>query len=159
MTAPLPSLRDLLSEHGLLDADRTPLVHTGFSGAELTRVVRPDGASFILKRMSIDRDWIMRATDDGACREAAFARAAPELGPLVQTPSLGAAVDGDSHVLVMRDITPDLLSPGLISDVHLARIIAAMASLHGASPPHAVPWCDLSRRLTLLTPAGAAVAR
>lgn len=161
MTERLPPLADLVAKHGLAGAEETSFPHTGFSGAALTRLVREDGASFVIKRMSVDRDWIMRATDDVDCREAAFAAAQVDLGPHVAAPSIGAAIDGDGYAVLMRDITPDLLPQTTISRTQLDRIIGAMAALHRLPVPagSSMPWCDLSRRLTLLTPAGAAIAR
>ncbi len=134
-------------------------MHAGYSGAALTRLRGADGGRFVLKRMSIERDWIMRATDDVFCREAAFAQSNAVLPEEVRTPVLDTADDGSGHALLMRDITADLLDPEvLISTVQLSRIIAAMSALHSTVPPAAVPWCDVHRRLTLLTPAGAGVA-
>ena len=148
----------LLDAHGLDGAVETTFAHTGFSGATLTRLVRSDGVSFVLKRMSIERDWIMRATDDLACREAAFADASINLGDAVRTPAIGAAHDGDGYALLMRDITTDLLPAGVISATQLDAVIAGMAVLHARPAPAGVPWCDLTRRLTLLTPTTARVA-
>lgn len=68
-----PDAATLLAAHGLSGATREPMTHDGFSGAELVRLRRDDGASFVLKTMSVERDWIMRATDDVRCREAALA--------------------------------------------------------------------------------------
>ena len=111
--------------------------------------------------MAIDRDWIMRATDDFACREAAFATTPIALPDAICTTTLGAARDHDCHALLMRDITPNLIpqDPVVIARTQLDQIISAMAALHATPPPaDAFPWCGLRQRLTLLTPAGAAVA-
>lgn len=161
MTERLPPLADLLAKHGLASVEETPFPHTGFSGAALTRLAREDGASFVLKRMAIDRDWIMRATDDVDCREAAFAAAQVDLGPHAASPAIGAAIDGDEYAALMRDITPDLLPQGAITRAQLDRIIGAMAALHRVPAPvrSSISWCDVRSRLTLLTPAGAAIAR
>lgn len=152
------SVASLLDGHGLAGAEETPFTHTGFSGATLTRLMRGDGSLFVLKRMSIERDWIMRATDDVACREAAFADAGAELGDAARTPATGAARDGGGYVLLMRDISAELLPAGAISTTQLDAVIAGMAALHARPAPARMPWCDLTRRLTLLTPAGALVA-
>lgn len=157
-----PDAATLLAAHGLSGATREPMTHDGFSGAELVRLRRDDGASFVLKTMSVERDWIMRATDDVRCREAALAPPPFALPTAVQTPSLGAARDGDGYALLMADIAPSLLPPGPIGESTLDTIIAAMAALHATVlPPGAMEapyWCGLAERLTLLTPAGADVA-
>lgn len=152
------SVAALLDAHGLAGVDEVPFTHTGFSGATLTRLVRDDGRAFVLKRMSIGRDWIMRETDDVACREAAFADERVDLGAGVRTPAVGTARDGSGYALLMRDISPELLPAGMISAARLDAILAGMAALHSHPAPAQVPWCDLTRRLTLLTAATARVA-
>ena len=105
--------------------------------------------------MSIERDWIMRATNDVHCREARFVDAITALPAAVRVPSIGAARDGDEHALLMHDITPCMIDPDLpaISEQHLDAILSAMAALHATPPPAAdVGWCSLTERLTLLTP-------
>lgn len=148
----------LLETHSLSDAAEEAFEHTGFSGASLTRLVRDDGQAFVLKRMSIARDWIMQATDDRACREATFADASMDLGDRVCTPAVGTSRDGDAHALLMRDIRDELLAPGAITQDELNTIIDAIAAIHRLPVPREVPWCDLTRRLMLLTPNTARVA-
>jgi aminoglycoside phosphotransferase (APT) family kinase protein len=152
-----PELTALLEAHGLAGAHEEPFTHTGFSGATLVRLRGHDGAAFVLKRMSAERDWIMRATDDMHCRECAFARSGITLPATIATPIVGAASDGDEHALLMRDIRDDLLPAGDVRDVD--RILERMAALHAAVLPDAnVPWCGLRERVTLLTPATAKIA-
>lgn len=148
----LPPLANLLAEHGLSDAREQRFEHSGFSGARLTRLVRHDGASYVLKRMSITDDWIMRATEDNACREAVLAASALDLGSNVRAPAIGAACDGEVYAVLMHDISAHLLAPGMIGDAQCRTIISGMARLHATAPPDAaLPYCDAGRRLTLLT--------
>lgn len=81
----------------------------------------------------------MRATDDVACREVAFAAAALQLPAAVATAAVGTASDGLSHALLMRDIEADLIAPGdrMITDARYERIIDGMAALHSSSVPPA----------------------
>jgi aminoglycoside phosphotransferase (APT) family kinase protein len=58
----------------------------------------------------------------------------------------------------MCNISGDLLPQGSITDAHLDSIIDRMADLHRIDAPEGVPWCDLRRRLTLLTPETARIA-
>ena len=148
----------LLDAHGLAGVDAISFPHTGFSGATLTRLVRGDGRAYVLKRMSIEHDWIMRATDDVACREAVVADARVDLGAGIRTPAVGAARDGGEYALLMRDIGDHLLPQGTITESQLQAIVAGMSSLHERPMPDRLPWCDLTRRLTLLTPDGARIA-
>jgi aminoglycoside phosphotransferase (APT) family kinase protein len=160
LTLALPPLADLLAAHGLAGVAEEQLAHDGYSGAALTRLTRPDGTSFVVKRMSLDRDWVMRSTDDGACREAHIASAELDLGPQIATPTLGAARDGGEYAILMRNISDDLLPPGMIAHDQLGRIIEAIAALHRTKiPGAAIPWCPLGRRMTLLTPAGGRIAQ
>lgn len=138
--------------------------HPGFSGALLTRLTlpgrrRPDGESFVLKRIDITRDWIMRATDDDACREAMFAAAAPRLPDGIATATLGVARHGDGYALLMRDITPHLLPQGMVDDNAVRAVLERLPALHTAAPPDGIPWCDLGLRLTLLTPQRVPIAK
>ncbi len=153
-----PDHAALLDAHGLSAAEERPLAHTGFSGAALSTLTRDDGARFVVKRISIERDWIMRATNDLGSREVAFALAAPELGRGIATPTIGVARDGGDHALLMSDIGDDLLRQGSSSEARLDAVIVAMATLHRAAPPVGVPWCGLERRLSLLTPETSKIA-
>jgi hypothetical protein len=155
----LPRLASLLAEHGLTGVAEDPLVNAGYSGSALSRLVRADGAAFVLKRMSIERDWIMRATDDEECREAAFAEVAHGLRGGVRVPDVRAARDGDEFALLMDDITARMLPEGRVTATQLDTIITRMAELHATAAPDGVPWCDQRKRLLLLTPGIAAIAQ
>ena len=151
-------VESLLHAHGVDSAAEVSFTHTGYSGATLTRLSHGD-AKFVLKRMAIDRDWIMRATSDEWCREVELAAAAPDLGSRIRTPAVGAARDGDGFALLMHDITPNLIATGMISRSELETIIERMAELHRIPvPTKSVRWCDVNRRLTLLTPQTASIA-
>lgn len=180
LSARHPDLAALLGAHRLTGVTEEPLTHAGFSGAHITRLRRDDGAAFVLKRMSIERDWIMRATDDIACREAAFAAASIALPEHIGTPALDTARDGDGHALLMIDISQHLVTPAfpspfpmktaesthapaandVITPATLDTIIVRMAELHALPLParNALPWCGLQERLTLLTPDTARIA-
>jgi hypothetical protein len=157
---PAPDLATLHAEHNLTGVPEAELEHTGFSGARITSLRRADGTRFVLKRLRIERDWIMRATDDLRCREARFAACRPALGQRIATPSLGVARDGDGFALLMDDITEHLLPQGPIAEAQLDLIIDGMAILHALPLPEAapVPWCDIRQRLLLLTPDRARIA-
>ena len=111
--------------------------------------------------MSIERDWIMRATSDVNCRETQLADVISHLPPLVRVPSISTARDGANFALLMHDISDDLIPPDLptITEQQLDGILKAIAQLH-AAPADAisVSWCGLRERLMLLTPGTALVA-
>ena len=73
----LEPLDELLARHGLADVAEAPFPNDGWSGAAMTRLVGADGRSFILKRDSLDRDWIGIPSEGfGFSNDAA-----PSLGP------------------------------------------------------------------------------
>jgi hypothetical protein len=156
-------LADLLDEHGLGAVAEEPLRHDGWSGAQLTRLTRSDGARFVLKRDSLARDWIARVTGDVPdLREARLVEAAPALPDPIRLPHLGVARDGDDVALLMPDLTGILIPWEQPIDVGtLDRVLDALAALH-RDPWHrqletGFPWTDRARRLLLLT-RGAATA-
>ena len=136
--------------------------HDGWSGAQLTRLTRSDGARFVLKRDSLARDWIARVTADApVLREAQLVAAAPALPAPVRLPHLGAARDGDDVVLLMPDLGGTLLAwEAPVDRSTVDRVLTALAALH-AQPwhrdlPSGFPWTDVRRRVLLLTRRAAA---
>lgn len=157
-----PDLDALLAEHGLTGVIEEPLPNDGWSGAKLTRLSRADGARFVIKRDSLDLDWIARTTaDDPELREALLVRARPPMPDPVRLPHLGVARDGETVALLMPDLTGTLIPWEQPIDVgSLDRVLDALASLHREpwqrSLPATFPWTDRARRLLLLTRASAA---
>jgi hypothetical protein len=157
----LGELPALLDAEGLTSVPEEPFEHDGWSGARLTRLTRPDGARFILKRDSLAMDWIARATDDTQLREARLVLARPRLPAPVRLPHLGAADDGDLIAILMPDLSETLVPwERPIGAGDLERVLDAVAALHRDPWPAQLdpsfPWCDLGRRLTLLTRRSAA---
>jgi len=152
----LPGLASLLELHGLGGVPEEPLEHDGWSGALLTRLTRGDGARFVLKRDSIERDWIARVTDDCSLRESQLVRAAPAMPTPVRLPHLGLATDGSEIAELMPDLTGTLLRWEHPVDVPTVdRVLVALAALHGApwqdQLPRDFPWTDLETRICMLT--------
>ena len=134
----LEPLVDLLRRHGLENADEEPFPNDGWSGAALTRLRSAGGHSFILKRDSVARDWIARATADGPIlREAWFAAHGPDLPFPARAPYLGAGVDGTQVGILMPDLSDVLFDWNATLTVdQLDQVLAALATLH------AHPWGD-----------------
>ncbi|HET8786479.1 MAG TPA: hypothetical protein VFM38_12645 [Candidatus Limnocylindrales bacterium] len=166
-------LADLLSTFGLDLMPEHELPTDGWSGATFTTITDVDGRRFVLKRTSLAVDWIARATRDHGLREAWVAAEAPRLTGTV-APYLGAAADGDGAVILMPDLSNELIAwerPGhdpAIDDEVLMRVLNGVAALHAwpARPPTVgggsrrgpdedAPWCPLPERLTLLSPGAA----
>ena len=166
---------DLLTEYGLELLPEHDFPNDGWSGATFTSLLDGFGRRFILKRTSLAKDWIARATRDRELREAWLASQPPEAHglPRALIPYLGAAADDDGVAILAPDLSTELIAwerpghdPAIDIDT-LMRIIQAIARLHSLPwsqsleamleresdrPP---PWCPLAERLTLLTPRSA----
>jgi hypothetical protein len=162
-------LTDLLAAHGLTGVTEAPFPNDGWSGASLTRLVRPsDGTAFILKRSSWAVDWIARSTRDHALREGFIAAMPLPLPEPLVAPYHGAAADGTSVAILMPDLSDRLLAWELGATPpdrgDLARIIDALARLHAAPWPvaatpdagHVWPMAPVAERILLLAPRSAA---
>jgi hypothetical protein len=156
----LPSLEALLEAHDLTGVAHEPFPNDGWSGARLSALTRA-GERLILKRDRLAEDWICRATDDTALREACFAATLPALPDPAWVPFLGAAQDGDGYALLMPDLSGVLFDwQEPIDEATLDRVLAGMARLHrpwwpsGAEP--IFPWCSVRDRLWLLSRRSAA---
>ncbi|MDO8483601.1 MAG: phosphotransferase [Candidatus Limnocylindrales bacterium] len=161
----------LLEAHGLAGVAEAPFPNDGWSGASLTRLVRPrDGYSFILKRTSWATDWIARSTRDHALREGFVASMPMPLADPLVAPYHGAAADGTSVAILMPDLSAQLLgwerpaSEPSIAVASVERVLQAMARLHAmpwpiADVPDATlvwPSAPLRERLLLLSPRSSA---
>lgn len=134
----LESLVALFERHGVDAATEEPFPNDGWSGATMTRLRTDDGRSLILKRDSLDQDWIARATHDGPIlREAWFAMHGPSLPWPARAPYLGAGMDeatGQIGIL-MPDLSGVLFDwNATLSVDQLDRVLDGLVSLH------AHPW-------------------
>lgn len=152
----LPDLASVLEAWGLAGVPEEPLEHDGWSGALLTQLTRPDGARFVLKRDSVERDWIARVTDDRDLREAQLVHANPLMPAPVGLPHIAIAVDGHEIAELMPNLTGTLLRwEAPIDEPALDRVLRALVSLHQTpwqdQLPAAFPWTDLRTRVLMLT--------
>jgi hypothetical protein len=172
----LRSLSDLLEELGVAGRPEHDFPTDGWSGARFSFVERhgPDSRTerFVIKRTSLDVDWIAAATNDRLIREAWLANAlgGPLVGGIPEGPTayFGAAADGADAAIVMPDLTVELLAwerPGhaAVADIETVEtVVRALARLHVLMWPRIVdaaqfrpasdgpfPWCPLPERLTL----------
>jgi hypothetical protein len=110
------------------------------------------GPRFVVKRVSREWDWIMRATDDRVGREALTWSSGllDRLPPEVTHAIVACADDGDGWAILMRDVSGFLFPPhdpylgASISAADDAAVLDGMAALHVAfwQEPEAVdPAC------------------
>jgi hypothetical protein len=132
-------LSDVLAANGLTGVAEGPFANDGWSGASLTRLVRPtDGTAFILKRSSWAADWIARSTRDHALREGFIAAMPLPLPEPLVAPYHGAGAEGTAVGILMPDLSDRLsgwdLGATPADPRDLQRILDALARLHAA------PW-------------------
>lgn len=158
-SAELEPLEELLGRHGLVGLDEEPFPNDGWSGAEMRLLRRADGARFVLKRDSLTRDWIARATADRPLlREAWFAARGPRLPWPARNPALGAGWDAnaDAAVVLMPDLTDVLFDwNATLATDQFDAVLAALASLHGQAwgttlDGGADYWTPWAERITLI---------
>jgi hypothetical protein len=150
------SLAQVLARHGLAGATEEPFPNDGWSGASMT-LLRRGRDRFVLKRDSLARDWIARATADGPIlREAWFAGHGPALPSPIRAPYLGAGRDGDEFGILMPDLTGILFDwDAPISIRELERVLEGLAELHSqpwtvSDAPEAGHWCPIRERIDLI---------
>lgn len=157
-TGDFPPLAEVLRLNGLAGKPEQQFPNDGWSGASMALVTRGGGDRFVLKRDSLARDWIARATNDGpTLREAWFAAHGPALPPPVRAPYLGVGRDHDGFGILMPDLTGVLFDwDAPIATEQLECVLGALAELHGypwtvsGEIPANAPWCPLRERITLI---------
>jgi hypothetical protein len=92
------------------------------------------GEHYILKRVSVDWDWQMRATDDHDCRAVALWQHGifDRLPPEIEHGVIACARDGTGWAILMRDASQYMLPYAPIRKRHNEIFLEAMAALHAA---------------------------
>lgn len=126
------SLSSLLSEP-VAHVERRPMSsHNGLAGGRLS-YVDTDNGRYVLKRMSIDSDWLMYATDDQQGRSVRLWQYGlfDRLQSFLDHKTIACARDGGGWAILMHDLSGGLFSwdqPWAADFVPL--IIDALARLH-----------------------------
>lgn len=107
----------------------------GKSGVPMERVII-DGEPFVVKHVSIDNDWIMRATGDLGARPLLVWRSGilERVPPSIDHGFAGVAPEGRGAAILMRDVGPWLVPEGddpVPLEQHL-RFVDHMAEFHAA---------------------------
>jgi hypothetical protein len=79
--------------------------HSGLAGGQLS-YVDTDTGRFVLKKMSINSDWIMQTSDDRLCRSVMLWQYGflDRLRPHLEYKILACAHDGASWTILMEDL-------------------------------------------------------
>lgn len=143
--------------------DRQPFLTSDSKSGNRFEAVRYEGERMILKFISVDDDWIMRATGDVDCRLLRLlASAIPARIPVSIDDAVVAAAPFMSQsghrgaALLMHDVAAQLVRPGgeaIALDTH-ARFISHMAELHAAfwGFQDSLDLMPLAHHYTILTP-------
>src|ERR1044071_5309582 len=125
-----------IADGAVTSIERAPLDVAHFSGNTLERVVvRVAGAErrLVLKRFSIERDWIMRLPHDHAVREVALYRhgSYARLPNVCYVPIVAVAQDGESWASLMDDVTVGLpAADAPLKHNDLRRYLTHLAAVH-----------------------------
>jgi hypothetical protein len=128
------ALSDLKQQH-IGSVQQNPLLATyNKSGSHLLSILTNEGLGpkFIVKRVSLDWDWQMRATDDHNCRAVTLW----EHGILDQLPAqvrhgvVACARDRDGWALLMEDVSGSLLPYAPLRKHHNHIFLDSMAAMH-----------------------------
>lgn len=90
------------------------------------------GPRFVLKRLAMEWDWLMRITEDERCRSVAlweqglFDRLSPEVDPCV----VACARDGEGWAILMHDVGQFMLTNRPFSEEQNRQFLDAMAAMH-----------------------------
>ena len=135
------------------------------SGSRFLAVATDNGRGhrYILKRISVAWDWVMRATEDDRCRAVLSWQTGllDQMPPEIDHQVVACARDGDGWAILMRDAGEGMIPPGddPISVEDNRRFLDSMAALNAAfweRPERADPragFCSLRQRYIALTPA------
>lgn len=150
----LDNLNDLLDRHGVSPSDWSEATQRGFSGARIYTQANAAGSRYVLKTTSTAVDWIMRATSDDTCREAALANVSCLHDDRVATPAIASTQDDAVFSILMDDVSEHLLPNDALDQQQLDLIWRGMVGLHALPPPSGagVRWCSVEDRLSLFEP-------
>ena len=131
----LPEVLSGLTNQDIFAVQRRPLESLyNKSGSRLLAIETNNGKGprFILKRVSLDWDWQMRATNDTGCRAVALwqygilDRLPPEIEPAI----IACARDGTGWAILMQDVSRSMLPYAPIRKHQNQIFLDAMAALH-----------------------------
>ncbi len=134
--------------------------HSG-SGLELVTTNHGSGPRAVLKRVSLQWDWLMRATGDRRCRAVTVWQYGllDRLPPLFAPAVLACALDGEGWAILMPDYSAALVTNCAFSESQHRLFLDALAAMHAAfwnDPTVADPavgLCSLLHVYRMFTPA------
>jgi hypothetical protein len=139
-----------------------PLECNGKSGSQLLAVETNDGQGprFVLKRVSLERDWIMRLTEDRRCRSVALWQYGllDQVRDRIEHTILACARDRAGWAMLMHDVSGTFLRRNAVQRRDVERVLDALAVLHSTfwQEPvlgeRALGLCEPAQYLTVFSP-------
>jgi hypothetical protein len=139
-----------------------PFERSGSSGSQLLAVETDDGQGprYVLKRVSLERDWIMRVTGDRRCRSVALWQCGvlDQVKPAIEHTIVACARDQAGWAMLMRDVSGTILRGTPIHRWDHKRVLGALAVLHSTFWQDSIlgdptlGLCDPARFLTCFSP-------
>ena len=110
-----------------------PMEHRGVAGGQLSRV-DTDAGRFVLKKMSMDFDWVMFATNDHQCRAVTLWQYGllDLLRPHADHKIIACAKRGNTWTIMMDDLTDNVfnLEKNPIASGLARSLLDTLAKLH-----------------------------
>lgn len=104
------------------------------SGSHLQRIEinKGKGPQLILKQISLEDNWLMRATDDDHCRSVTMWEHGllDLMPPEIDHATIACARDNDNWAILLRDVSDKLLPYSRFSHTDHEFMLEAMAALH-----------------------------
>lgn len=138
----------------------------GLSGSSLLKIEANSDRGvchFVLKRMCLQQDWIMQASDDRDCRSVSVWQSGllDRLRPTIRHAIRACALDGDGWAMLMDDVSDTLMSIPQYTDEQVYLLLDALSTIHAtfweaaelADP--SLNLCSSHHLLELFTPATA----
>jgi hypothetical protein len=132
------------------------------SGNRFLKVVTDDGArsQYIVKRVSLAWDWIMRSSEDYYCRAVRVWQSGllDRLPPTIDHAIVACAQDGEGWAVLMRDVEAGLVPYARFSVADNERFLSALATLHSTFWQRSelgnpsLGLCTLRQLYTILSP-------
>jgi Phosphotransferase enzyme family len=160
MLAP-ETLSGLLSRTVTRVACRPMIGHLGVAGGQLDYIDTNVGR-YVLKRMSLEFDWVMFSTDDQECRAVRLWQYGllDQLCPHLEHKIMACSRNKDGWAIFMRDLTEHIFTWDKPMAPQLApAFLDSLARLHAAfwNDPRLndldLGLCDTAKRLDLTSPA------
>lgn len=139
-------------------ASRRPLDDTveAYSSAILERVALRDGRRVIFKTLPAEGDWLTRVSGGtDRARRLWESGLLDRMSAVVDHTVIGVCEIDGHDVVVMRDVTPDLVPPrGPVSRLDSQRLLAGLAAFHEAGRREPVQeLCPIGARYGMFAPA------